>query len=178
MFAFCIPEMLTWLRSARIFFTMNTSWPPLHKFSAVFTMETIHTFGLVLLFYSVLPELDSVRAMMLSNAIYLLPGLLCLLRPKRNMSVLRTVCLICIDVLAVCFQIMGLILWPIMNSSWTENIMEEGYFWYFSQNWTFPLSLLLTSFGWWESFVDENSSNFLSKFLWKVKMNMIEEGTR
>ena len=49
--------------------------------------------------------------------------------------------------------------------------------WVLEDSWALPVGLLLTSFGWWESFVDETLSS-KRNFLWRVKINMIEEGSR
>ena len=69
-----------------------------------------------------------------------------------------------------------------MNTAWVDHskqsIGTETTYWILENSWALPLGLFLTSFGWWESFVDENSKNPLSRFLWKVKINMIEEGSR
>ena len=54
----------------------KVEWSPWYYLLIVFTFETIHTTGVALLFYTVLPELDTVRAMMLTNAVLLMPGLL------------------------------------------------------------------------------------------------------
>ena len=82
---------------------------------------------------------------------------------------------------ALLLQISGLIVWPVMNMSWKDDYELDANanktFWVLENSWALPLGLFLTSFGWWESYVDENS---ISKrnFLWRVKINMIEEGAR
>ena len=84
-------------------------------------------------------------------------------------------------VVALLLQISGLIVWPVMNMSWKDDYELDANadktFWVLENSWALPLGLFLTSFGWWESYVDENS---ISKrnFLWRVKINMIEEGAR
>ena len=119
-------------------------------------------------------------AMMTTNAVLLIPGIFCIFRPKSKTPWKKAVCIL-VDILAVIFQFVGLILWPVMNSSWSDNVAaggDEGYFWNLSKSYLLPIGLLFTSFAWWESFVDEHSFNPLSKYLWRVKINMIEEGTR
>ena len=117
--------------------------------------------------------------MMTTNAVLLIPGIFRIFRPKSKTTWKKAVCIL-LDILAVVFQLVGLILWPVMNSSWTDGVAtgEEGYYWNLSKSWLLPISLLFTSFAWWESFVDEHSFNPVSKYLWRVKINMIEEGTR
>ena len=70
-----------------------------------------------------------------------------------------------------------------MNMNWKEDShlspVTGGIttYWVLENSWGLPLGLFLTSFGYWESFVDENQfSN--RNFLWRVKINMIEEGAR
>ena len=156
----------------------KVEWSPWYYLLIVFTFETIHTTGVALLFYTVLPELDTVRAMMLTNAVLLMPGLLSTFKPKSK-DPKKKYAVLAVDVIAVLLQFVGLILWPVFNSTWHDELdVPTGHFWYFTEGWTLPLSLFLTSFGWWETFVDEKSFNPVSKYLWRVKINMIEEGTR
>ena len=68
-----------------------------------------------------------------------------------------------------------------MNTAWVDHskqsIGTETTYWILENSWALPLGLFLTSFGWWESFVDENILTS-TNFLWRVKINMIEEGSR
>ena len=84
-------------------------------------------------------------------------------------------------VAALLFQISGIIIWPAMNTAWVDHskqsIGTETTYWILENSWALPLGLFLTSFGWWESFVDENRLTS-TNFLWRVKINMIEEGSR
>ena len=84
-------------------------------------------------------------------------------------------------VFALLIQISGIIIWPVMNMNWIDTssqITNAGNtFWILKNSWALPLGLFLTSFGWWESFVDENIIS-QRNFLWRVKINMTEEGSR
>ena len=62
-FAFCVPQLFTWFQSAKVYLMRKNEakWPYWHEFGTVLTIETIHTIGLALLFYIVLPELDTIR---------------------------------------------------------------------------------------------------------------------
>lgn len=168
-FAFCAPEIFSMVRSTRVYMMRTVEWAPIPYFAIVFLFETFHTAGAAMLFYLVLPNLDTPRALLVTNGVVIIPGILAVFRPKRHL-VLRG-----LDVLAMLFQVCGLIVWPVMNNSWTDDV-DDPYSLYHS--WALPLGLFLTSFGWWESFVDEHSKNPVSRFLWKVKINMIEEGSR
>ena len=53
-------------------------------------------------------------------------------------------------------QVSALVLWPIMvhtNSDWNELLppMDKGL------AWSIPIALVLTSLGWWENYIDDNS---------------------
>ena len=75
--------------------------------------------------------------MMTINAVLLIPGILGTFRSiaeiKRNTkldpslrqsSSVKIICLL-VDILALIFQIVGLILWPVLNTFWTDNV-EQG----------------------------------------------------
>ena len=90
-------------------------------------------------------------------------------------------CLITISlsiVICLLLQISGIIIWPVLNMNWKDASDVDGKTsWVLEDSWALPVGLLLTSFGWWESFVDETLSS-KRNFLWRVKINMIEEGSR
>ena len=182
----------------------KTTWAPFKYFGVVFVLETLHTCGLAILFYAVLPNLDTLRAGMVANGVLLFPSMLSILRYARSSSSKATkYILIALDgkflieniipmaffnqfslsstVFALLMQISGIIIWPVMNINWidesSQNANASNTYWILKNSWALPLGLFLTSFGWWESFVDEN---IVSKrnFLWRVKINMTEEGSR
>ena len=156
------------VRSTRVYMMRTVEWAPFPYFAVVFLFETLHTAGVAMLFYLVLPNLDTPRALLVSNGVLIIPSILAVFRPKRHI-VFRV-----LDVIAMLFQVCGLIVWPVMNNSWSDEVGSYTLY----HSWALPVGLLLTSFGWWESYVDENSKNPVSRFLWKVKINMIEEGSR
>ena len=84
-------------------------------------------------------------------------------------------------VFALLMQISGIIIWPVMNMNWIDTSSQStnagNTFWIFKNSWALPVGLFLTSFGWWESFVDEKIIS-QRNFLWRVKINMTEEGSR
>ena len=61
--------------------------------------------------------------------------------------------MVVLDGLALVIQIMGLLVWPVA----TSNYIDKNFIW------SFVLGLVLTSFGWWESYVDEQSVDMVSK---------------
>ena len=84
-------------------------------------------------------------------------------------------------VCALLMQLTGIVLWPVLNIDWVNDSKEDSdeasTHWILKNSWALPLSLVLISFGWWETFVNEYIFS-TSNFLWRVKINMIEEGTR
>ena len=75
--------------------------------------------------------------MMTINAVLLIPGIFGTFRSiseiRRNTkidplpqqsSLVKVICLL-VDILALIFQIVGVILWPVLNNSWTDNV-EQG----------------------------------------------------
>ena len=84
-------------------------------------------------------------------------------------------------VFAFLLQISGIIMWPMKNIIWiydsSQDLNSETIYSNLKDSLALPIGLVLTSFGWWESFVNEK---ILSKanFLWRVKINMIENGSR
>ena len=81
---FSIPEFGAFIRAARICFFKSWKPPSKSHFLLIFLMETFHTLGVALLMFVVLPELDSVKAAMVTNCLCCIPGkfdLVALTRP-------------------------------------------------------------------------------------------------
>lgn len=74
--AFSIPELGTLIRSLRICFFKSSKTPKFSHLLLVIIMESLHTLGVALLVFVVLPELDVVRGAMLTNCVCLVPGIL------------------------------------------------------------------------------------------------------
>lgn len=75
-FAFCVPELGTFIRSMRICFFKSSKRPQFSHLMLVTVMESFHTLGVALLVFVVLPEIDVVRGAMLTNCVCLVPGIL------------------------------------------------------------------------------------------------------
>ena len=75
-FAYSIPEIMTFLRSARICFFKQVAKPTLLQFCVVAIAETLRTVGTGLLVFMILPDLDVVKGAMLTNCVSVIPGLL------------------------------------------------------------------------------------------------------
>lgn len=75
-FAFCIPQLGALFRSARMCVFKSWKKPAFSHFLLFFITETIHTIGLAILVFHVLPELDVIKGAMLTNCVCFMPGLL------------------------------------------------------------------------------------------------------
>ena len=154
-FAYATPELVgTFLRSLRIVAFKSYQIPKLMDFLFVFTMETLHVLGLVVLAFLAFPQLDSAHAVVLTNCLAIVPSLLLLMnRSKTDKLIwLKTP----LDIFAIFVQLSGALVWPILQ--WTDNSMAKESLTY---PWSLPLGLILASFGWWETFATNDDSTFL-----------------
>lgn len=103
-----------------------------------------------------LPELDAVKGAMLTNCVCFIPSILALL--SRNKQEENRGVKLFIDVLAILAQATGLFVWPIVLS----NQISHG-------TWAIPAGVVLTSFGWWENYVDVRSPIGFVKYLGTVR---------
>ena len=152
-FCFLVPEFFTWFRSFRICLFRRSQSPPLVQFLLVGLFDTLHVIGLALFVYVVLPNLKVVEGLMLCNCFCLVPGLLNML--SRNRMMTRRYFKLTADVLAIAAQLSGLILWAALG--WVTSNWNLA--------WALPVSLFLTSIGWWENYCDRTSP--VGKFLVK-----------
>ena len=60
----------------RICFFKSCTKPNAKEFFTVFLTETLHTVGVALLVFVILPDLDVVKGAMLTNCVCFVPGLL------------------------------------------------------------------------------------------------------
>jgi chitin synthase len=74
--AFAVPEIGTLFRSIRMCVFKSWKKPLSSHFLLVFVMESFHVIGLAMLFLAILPELDVVKGVMLTNCVCFVPGLL------------------------------------------------------------------------------------------------------
>ena len=144
-FSFLIPEFFMWFRSSRICFFRQWKRPRFFDFMIVVLFETFHVVGLAMLIYAVLPNMKVVQGAMITNCVCLIPGVLGLL--SRNSKESKRLAKSVVDILAILAQLSGCLLWAIpelTKSNW-------------NQIWLLPTALILTSFGWWENYVDKHS---------------------
>ncbi|XP_065090221.1 chitin synthase chs-2-like [Ochlerotatus camptorhynchus] len=139
--SFTIPEVGTLIRASRICFFKNISRPTWGQLMAVSIMEGFHVTGLAMLAFLIFPNLDAVKAVMLTNCICLVPGVLGLL--SRSSSESKLPFKYTIDVLAISAQVTGFVVWPMLNNTF--------------ELWFIPVALFLVSCHWWENYLSLKS---------------------
>ncbi|XP_065572052.1 chitin synthase chs-2-like isoform X2 [Artemia franciscana] len=161
-FVFAAPEVFALGRSFRMVLFKNWKTPEFGEFLLFLTFETLHTVGVAVFVFMVLPEIDVFKGAMLTNAACLFPAMLCML--ARSQKEKNRGWKYILDMLAVLGQVVALALWPIAKGLYHNNSIAESY----SIMWTLPISLILISFGWWENYVDKDSPvgviNWLGRF--------------
>lgn len=116
----------------------------------------MYAVGLCLLVFLVLPDLDVIKAAMLTNCVCFVPAVLGLLsrhsdEPRRPLKVI-------FDMLAIIFQGSALAIWP---------IAEKG-----PRAWCIPIAVVLVSMRWWENYLDKKSPIGFIKKLSSVKEDL------
>ncbi|KAI4504800.1 hypothetical protein M0802_000350 [Mischocyttarus mexicanus] len=157
--AFSVPEFGALIRSIRICIFKSWKKPPYSHFFLVFLMETFHVVGLALMFLLVLPDIDVVKGVMLTNCVCFIPGLLGLLSRNKNKDESKRFILVLVDLAALTAQATSFVLWPLLDTSR-------------SSLWIVSLALILVSCGWWENYVSMQSSIGFVKMLARVKREL------
>ena len=144
-FCFIVPEFFMWFRSTRICLFRTWKKPAALEFLIISTLETIHVVGLAVMVYLVLPNLKVVEAVMLTNCVCVVPGILNMF--TRHAAGRLRPYLLTADSLALLAQLSGLFLWAALEWSTSNSNLV----------WILPFSLLFVSVGWWENYVDKSS---------------------
>lgn len=76
-FAFAVPECGTFIRSLRLCFFKSIRPFKWIQFGIVFAFESLHTIGMCLLAFKILPEIDVIQGAMLTNCLCFVPAVLC-----------------------------------------------------------------------------------------------------
>ncbi|KAL4708135.1 hypothetical protein ACJJTC_009914, partial [Scirpophaga incertulas] len=151
--AFAIPEIGTFIRSVRICFFKSSKRPSFTQFVVVFIAESLHTIGLALLFFVILPELDVVKGAMITNCLCIVPAILGLL--SRNSRDNKRFIKVIVDMVAIAAQVTGFIVWPLSDD---KPVL-----------WLIPVASLCISLGWWENYVTRQSPIGIIKSLGRLK---------
>ncbi|GAB0097474.1 Chitin synthase [Sergentomyia squamirostris] len=150
---FAIPEVGALIRSMRICFFKSWKRPLTTHFLFVTLMETLHTIGLALLFFVVLPELDAVKGAMLTNCLCVVPGFLGLLSRTKKEG--RRAVKAIVDIAAIAAQVTGFVVWPLLEN---RPVL-----------WVIPIASFMTSCGWWENYVSPQSPFGFVRGLGRIK---------
>ncbi|CAG2054679.1 unnamed protein product, partial [Timema podura] len=172
LFSFLAPELCTLFRSARMCFFKSFEKPKWKEFSIVFLMETLHTVGIGLLVFVILPYLDVIKGAMLTNCVCFVPALLAIFsRGNEEFSELKSKKIgvgkmkLSVDLLAAICQGSGLLIWPLLNGIGNLEL------------WLIPVAVFCISCGWWENYVtlprniDSKSLQALRKFMKRLMDN-------
>ncbi|KAL0849268.1 hypothetical protein ABMA28_013597 [Loxostege sticticalis] len=151
--AFAIPEIGTLIRSVRICFFKSSKRPSFTQFTVVFIAESLHTIGMALLFFVILPELDVVKGAMITNCLCVVPAILGLL--SRNSRDSKRFVKVIVDIAAIVAQVTGFIVWPLSED---KPVL-----------WLIPVASLCISLGWWENYVTRQSPIGVIKSLGRLK---------
>ncbi|XP_055339355.1 chitin synthase chs-2-like [Paramacrobiotus metropolitanus] len=139
--AYCVPELFSFLYSLRKTTFRSLKPPPISMILLVIFLEIVHTVGLGILLFVVLPYLDAVRGAMITNCLCFVPAILQWL--SRNSSEKLRWVKMGVDTFAIICQISGFVIWPLLHP--TDNL------------WSIPVALIMTSVVWWENFLDKKS---------------------
>jgi chitin synthase len=149
-FAFCIPEVGSLFRALRIVLFKTWAAPRFSHFAFVALMECCSAAGTAMLVFLALPEMDSSHALALTNCVAFVPSVLLLMsrtqRDKHRWWKLP------LDVLAVLVQLSGMLVWPVLQWAAPDQMNRP-----LEYPWAITVGLLLTSCGWWECFITEES---------------------
>lgn len=140
-FSYLVPEMGTFFRSLRIVCFKSWKYPTTFEFIMLALTEILPTIGSCLLVFIVFPELDVIKAAMLTNGICLVPGVVAFI--SRKPSKVRHTLSLTLDIAAIAMQVTALLAWPIVEQKPILYVI--------------PVSLCLISIGWWENFASEKS---------------------
>nr|QWX20092.1 chitin synthase 2 [Henosepilachna vigintioctopunctata] len=145
-YVYFVPQIATFLRSLRV--CLFKSWKKKNiwrNLLPLFVTESLPAIGSAILVFSILPELDILKAAMLTNAFCFIPGVVGLLsRNAKNFSLIDISTVVALDIVSIIAQMTSFIMWPILEGNHKLNLI--------------PISAILISFGWWENYVDENAS--------------------
>jgi len=168
----CTPYIFVFLRCFWIILFKKKKSPTWKAIVATLIIETLHTIGISIMFFVVMPSLDnSILALMFLLGVATIPGALkILVRPDDEEYRIPKLVL---DCLATVGQITVLVIWPLLVVSVHDKNYDSNLIW------SIPISLLLVSVRWWENFVEKNSRlGKIRKFLNRVSGQMRRSRTK
>nr|XP_022916186.1 uncharacterized protein LOC111426064 [Onthophagus taurus] len=138
-FAFFVPQLGTFIRSLRIMLYKSWKIPYLSQFLSVFISETCSTIGNAILVFVVLPKLDVLKGIMLTNAFCFIPAVFSKYTIYRNdLKSADGTQKLALDLLSVVIQISSFFVFPLISDDSEVKLI--------------PLVGIFISIGWWENF--------------------------
>ena len=171
-FAYSFPNLGAFVRSLRIWLFKKQEFPRMQTFLMVLTMESLHALGMAMLLFLVLPELDSLRAMALTAGIGVVPCIFNMIS-RRDRSIEENEegkygfswVYFVLDCAALVGQLSALLVWPIIQGSDDGKVPAHPY------PWAIPLSLLLVTCPYWETYVGRDIG---LRVFWSMKRELLE----
>lgn len=75
-FIYWIPELGTFIRSVRICWFKSFDYPTWNEFFAILITDSLSAIGSAIFVFGILPEIDVIRGVMLTNAVCFVPALI------------------------------------------------------------------------------------------------------
>lgn len=145
----CTPYVFIFLRCFWRILFKNKKSPTKKAIVATLVIESLHTIGICIMFFIVLPSLNNaILALMFLLGVATIPGTLKVfvrIEDEKNRALK-----IALDIVAVIGQLAVLVFWPAAVAIGKHDVDSNLV-------WSVPTSLLLVSVKWWENFVDKNS---------------------
>uniref|UniRef100_A0A158R449 chitin synthase n=1 Tax=Syphacia muris TaxID=451379 RepID=A0A158R449_9BILA len=138
----CAPELICFVRSFHRTLFRNVKRPSFAQFVTVFCIETMHSIGVGIFVFRILPDLDAVTGAMLTNAMCLVPCVLSLISRKPSKVSLL---LVLFDIACIAAQSSTFWAWPAFSPSLQKHALSV------------PITLLLISLAWWQNFIHTDS---------------------
>ncbi|XP_011253680.2 chitin synthase chs-2 [Camponotus floridanus] len=164
-FIFLVPECIGVLNALwHYLFKRKPRMPKKRYILFTIVIDTLHTIGLVLLTFIILPEIGAVQGATIFCCLCFIPGLLNLLsrdEKDRNLWTNKARLFKIFDALALVSQISGIFL-PILIQYDVNK----------TSTWIFPIALILCSIRWWSNFVFFRNNVGLMRFLSSVKEDL------
>ncbi|KAK9877020.1 hypothetical protein WA026_016046 [Henosepilachna vigintioctopunctata] len=146
-FAYLVPQVGTLIESLWIYLfkklKMKGVWQQL---PVLLLTESPPAVGSAILVFCILPELDVVKAAMLTNAFCLIPGVLgAYYRKSMEYSTLDIYVLRALDIVSILSQFTSLFLWPLIERNVKVCLI--------------PIAAIFISFGWWQNYADKKTED-------------------
>jgi hypothetical protein len=121
----CVPYIFTFMESIAHSLFRNRKGPSVFDIITIFIIEGIHTFGLCLLVFRVLPSCDVIRALLLMNCVCIVPGICKMIFARNNAGPVGKVIIIFIDFIALVSQVS--VFFVVMGTQYTAFIEKANY---------------------------------------------------